>query len=356
MTDYLAAFITGLTTGGLSCLAVQGGLLTSSIARQVEKSVEQSVITKAGRKNRRGTRSQTDGIQSGRSAIAILVFLIAKVAAYTMMGLLLGLLGSTFDLTPVMRGWFQLAIGLFMLGNALRMFNVHPIFRYFSFEPPSVITRFIRRKARNADGDMLTPAFLGLLTVLIPCGVTQAMMALALATGKPVEGAVLMFAFTLGTSPVFFILAYLFTRLGSKLERGFLVVTAVLILALGVVSINSGLNLLGSPVSLSSLIGPKLTQQANLAATDLNAIVRINVENAGYSPNVVYAKAGVPVRLELVTDNTQSCTRAFTIPVLNVAEILPKTGTKVVDIPAQKAGKMSFSCSMGMYTGVIVFQ
>jgi sulfite exporter TauE/SafE len=356
MTDYLAAFITGLTTGGLSCLAVQGGLLTSSIARQVEKSVEQSIAFKTSRKNRRGSLSRAEPIPGGRSAIAILVFLIAKVAAYTMLGLMLGWLGSAFQLTPVMRGWFQLGIGLFMLGNALRMFNVHPIFRYFSFEPPSVVTRFIRRKARSADGELLTPALLGLLTVLIPCGVTQAMMALALATGNPVQGAVLMFAFTLGTSPVFFVLAYLFTRLGSRLERGFVVVTAILILALGVVSVNSGLNLLGSPVSISSLFAAKSGEQANLGADDNNSVVRINVENAGYSPNVVYAKAGVPVRLELVTDNTQSCTRAFTIPVLNVAEILPKTGTKVVDIPAQKAGKMSFSCSMGMYTGVIVFQ
>jgi len=29
-------FLTGLTTGGLSCLAVQGGLLTSIIANQKE--------------------------------------------------------------------------------------------------------------------------------------------------------------------------------------------------------------------------------------------------------------------------------------------------------------------------------
>ena len=32
MEPNLLAFITGLTTGGLSCLAVQGGLLASSIA------------------------------------------------------------------------------------------------------------------------------------------------------------------------------------------------------------------------------------------------------------------------------------------------------------------------------------
>ena len=29
-------FLTGITAGGLSCMAIQGGLLTSSLASQVE--------------------------------------------------------------------------------------------------------------------------------------------------------------------------------------------------------------------------------------------------------------------------------------------------------------------------------
>ena len=33
-------FLTGLTTGGLACLAVQGGLLTSVIANQKEQELE----------------------------------------------------------------------------------------------------------------------------------------------------------------------------------------------------------------------------------------------------------------------------------------------------------------------------
>ena len=33
-------FLTGLTTGGLSCLAVQGGFLASIIANQKEKELE----------------------------------------------------------------------------------------------------------------------------------------------------------------------------------------------------------------------------------------------------------------------------------------------------------------------------
>src|SRR5262245_16527971 len=50
----MVAFITGLTTGGLSCLAVQGGLLASSLARQIEQDyLEQSIQPK-----RRGKKQQ----------------------------------------------------------------------------------------------------------------------------------------------------------------------------------------------------------------------------------------------------------------------------------------------------------
>src|SRR5574342_121073 len=37
ISQLAVAFITGLTTGGLSCLAVQGGLLASSLAHQIEQ-------------------------------------------------------------------------------------------------------------------------------------------------------------------------------------------------------------------------------------------------------------------------------------------------------------------------------
>ncbi len=356
MVDYIAAFLTGLTTGGLSCLAVQGGLLTTSIAHQVEKDIERSISDKAGKKERQKNPASTGEKNSNARSAAILVFLLVKLGAYTGIGFILGWVGSAFQLTPTVRGWFQLAIGVFMMGNALRMLNVHPIFRYFSFEPPSFITRFIRRKARNGGNDLFTPAFLGLLTIFIPCGVTQAMMALALGTGNAIQGGLLMFAFTLGTSPVFFALAYLFTRLGAKLERGFLVLTAILVLVLSLVSMDSGLNLLGSPVSVTRLLSRTSAQQASLDSAEGSAMVRINVENTQYSPNVIYVKAGVPVRLELATEDVHSCTRAFTIPALKIAKLLPATGVEVLEIPPQKAGKLAFTCSMGMYTGVIVFQ
>jgi plastocyanin domain-containing protein len=81
------------------------------------------------------------------------------------------------------------------------------------------------------------------------------------------------------------------------------------------------------------------------------------VKNEGYFPQTLHAKANAPVALNLVTNRTFSCSRDFVIPALSFYELLPDTGTVVVDIPAQAPGtRMFFTCSMGMYTGLIVFE
>ncbi|HAX68334.1 MAG TPA: hypothetical protein DCY14_01880 [Anaerolineae bacterium] len=348
ISQIIVAFFTGLTTGGLSCLAVQGGLLASSLARQIEQDyVEQTAQNK---------KKQKASIRTN-SALPIALFLLSKLVAYTLLGALLGWLGSYLTFSPMTRALLMIAIGIFMVGNALRMFNVHPIFRYFSIEPPKFITRYIRKTAKGTD--TATPLFLGFLTVFIPCGVTQAMMATALGTGSMAMGAVLMFAFTLGTSPVFFIVAYLTTELGAKLEKFFMRFVAVLVLILGFVTLDSGLNLMGSPLSLQNLTRNWFPSQAeaNPVADSAQGEIILNVQNGGYFPATLKVPAGQDFTLNLVTDQTYSCARDFVIPALNFYKLLPDTGTVQVTIPAQKAGStIFFTCSMGMYTGQIVFE
>jgi sulfite exporter TauE/SafE len=353
MSQLVVAFVTGITTGGLSCLAVQGGLLASSLAHQIE----QDYVAGAGQKK---GKKQVE-VQRTNSALPIFLFLVSKLVAYTLLGALLGWLGSYLTLSPNSRAVLMIAIGVFMIGNALRMFNVHPIFRYFSIEPPKFITRYIRRTAKGTD--TATPVFLGFLTVFIPCGVTQAMMATALGTGSIAMGAALMFAFTLGTSPVFFIVAYLTTELGSRLEKFFMRFVAVAVLILGFVTLDSGLNLMGSPFSLQNLTrGWSSSPVESAAVTESGQPVErgeiyLNVENSGYSPAVMTAPANTELTLNLVTNETYSCARDFVIPKLNFYMLLPATGVMQTTIPPQKAGTTLFyTCSMGMYTGQIVFE
>ena len=347
----MVSFITGLTTGGLSCLAVQGGLLASSLAHQIERDYLELSTQPKKRGKKSPPRKHTN------TALPILLFLLAKLVVYTLLGILLGWAGSFLTLSPGTRAILMIAIGLFMVGNALRMFNVHPIFRYFNIEPPKFITRYIRRTAKGTD--TFTPLFLGALTVFIPCGVTQAMMAAALATGSPTTGAAMMFAFTLGTSPVFFIVAYLTTELGARMEKFFMRFVAVAVLLLGLVTLDGGLNLMGSPLSLQNLSRSLLPSENNASASQFVADGRLilNVENEGYFPQTLRADANTPVELSLVTDRTYSCARDFVIPALSFYELLPETGTVQVDIPAQPSGtRMFFTCSMGMYTGMIIFE
>ena len=350
--NLMVAFITGITTGGLSCLAVQGGLLASSLARQIE----QDYIEHVPQKRRQLKRHQETEVKRTNTALPILLFLASKLVTYTLLGALLGWLGSFLTLSPITRAFLMIAIGIFMVGNALRMFNVHPIFRYFNVEPPKFITRYIRRTAKGTD--TATPLFLGFLTVFIPCGVTQAMMATALGTGSALMGAALLFAFTLGTSPVFFIVAYLTTELGARLEKFFMRFVAIVLLVLGFVTLDGGLNLMGSPYSLTNLargLAPASSSATTASApsTDLTLMV----QNQGYFPQLLKASANEDVILSLITNNTYSCSRDFVIPDLNFYQLLPATGTVKVDIPAQLAGtRMFFTCSMGMYTGTIIFE
>jgi sulfite exporter TauE/SafE len=263
---------------------------------------------------------------------------------YTLVGFLLGLLGSTLTLTPHVLGFVQIFAGLFMMATALRMIDAHPIFRYFVITPP----RWAYKKLKHTS----TPALLGFLTILLPCGITQATMAVAVASGNPFSGAAIMFAFILGTSPVFFVLGATVVELLKK--KVFSYAAAAIIAVFAVLSINGGLNLTGSPYTLQNYW--RAATGANTAGVSANVTggvqnITIAVRSNGYTASANTIKRGVPVHLTLTTDNTIGCARAFTIPDLNISKVLPVSGTSFIDFTPQTAGRLAYSCSMGMYTG-----
>lgn len=316
------AFVTGLTTGGISCLAVQGGLLASSIE---EKNKWMSVTA----------------------------FLFFKLIAYIILGFLLGALGSTFLLTPKMMGTIQILAGVFMLWSAARILNIHPIFRYGVIQPPRWVYRLLKNQTQNAT--LFGPATLGFLTVLMPCGVTQATMAMAVASGNAILGASIMGAFVLGTSPIFYALGASMVELLKR--KVFSYAAAVVVVGFAITSINGGVALRGSFYTLQNIWKAATMDVSDLRAgqvagiTDGVQAVRIDVLNNGYRSDVTTLKAGVPVRLSLVTNNTQGCARAFTIPEFNITKTLPATGTQTVEFTPSKIGRLAFACGMGMYTG-----
>jgi uncharacterized protein len=339
--NLLTVFLTGLFAGALTCLAVQGGLLATSIAQREEEKLK-------------------DKTERSGNALPILSFLAAKLVAYTVLGFLLGWLGSLFRLSLSANIIIQLAVGAFMIGTALNLLNVHPIFRYFILQPPRFLTRMVRNRAKSAD--VFGPAILGAFTVFIPCGTTQAMMALAIASGNPISGAGILFAFVLGTSPLFFLLGYLATRLGGALQRQFMKVAAGAIILLAIFNINNAVALTGSNATLEN-IGSNVwcvlsycdshEASAQAAGPVTNATITIN--NDGYSPRSLTVKAGSEVKLKVVNNGGVGCTQALTIPKLNVQKIVPVglSDTVTFTAPNEPGTQLAFMCSMGMFRGTI---
>ncbi len=339
-------FLTGLTTGGLTCVAVQGGLLMSVIAN-----VDQKVF---------GKKTTNTGVK--KYLVPVLLFLSTKLFAHILLGFLLGALGSVVTLSLGVRLFFQAFSGLFMFATAMNLLDVHPIFRFVVIQPPRFIGRFIYKYSKDSES-FFAPAVLGLLTVLIPCGVTQAMEVLAINTGDPVAGATLMAAFVLGTIPLFSLIALAAAKLSESWKKTFYQVAATVLILVAVSSLNGVLEVLDAPITGSKIVRawndfwtPTPLKNKNLSfVKEIDGVskVTIDVNNTGYSPSYIRVKKGVPVELTLRTNKTYSCAVDFHLKAFGIREFLQPVGEKTVAFTPKQSGKFSFSCGMGMYTGVV---
>lgn len=339
-----AIFLTGLTTGGLSCLAMQGGLLASVIAN--EKGIE---LDKKKINNASYSFDQLDWLPVG-------LFLTAKLVSHTLLGFLLGWLGSQIELSLTARLIFQGIAALFMLATAANLLEIHPIFRYVVFQPPKFVQRIVRNSTKSKA--LFTPAILGFMTVLIPCGVTQAMEVLAITSGNAASGALIMFAFVLGTSPIFALVGIATAKLSEAFRQNFLRVAAATLVFLGLSSMNGILVVLDAPVTINKIVRPITYFFSEERFSQISTIngaqqVLINVKSNGYSPDYIKVKAEVPVQLTLQTKDTYSCASSFILKAFDIKVQLGPNDSKTVSFIPTKKGKYQFTCSMGMYTGTL---
>lgn len=334
-------FLTGLTIGGLTCLVVQGGLLASVIASR--KKLELSEKT---------SKSST--------LFAIAAFLTSKLFAYIILGFILGALGKTLAFSDRAQIIIQALAGVYMVGVALNLLNIHPIFKYFIIQPPRFLSKLVRKEAKSTE--VFAPALLGLLTVFIPCGTTLAMEALALSSGSSINGALVMGVFVLGTMPLFFGLGFTAATLGNFFREKFLKFAAFAILYLGITSINGSLVAVGSPISLQTLkelipveinLDDSVASNSQVRVEEGVQIADIAVLVNGYSPQYIQVHSNQPVKLNLTTDKTLGCTAGFRIPKLGVSKTLSSSSTDSVEFTPIEKGKLTWTCAMGMYTGVI---
>jgi len=328
LINLVSIFITGLVAGGLTCMAVQGGLLASAIAQRESESLKKND-------------------KNHLHVLPILAFLGAKLIAYTALGFLLGWVGSLFQLSLSMQFLLQMGVAVFMIGTALNILDVHPMFRYFALQPPHAVARLVRRQSKQRA--LFAPAILGAFTVFIPCGTTQAMMALAIASGSPIAGAVTMFTFVLGTVPVFFTLGYFMMKVSDIQEGRFMKIAAVAIIILALFNLNNALGLAGAGIPIGNY------SPSNSISAPASTTATISITARGYSPETIVLKTNSDVTLTITNADIVTCAAAFTIPQYGIQTVIrPGTSETVRFRTPTKPTTIPFMCSMGMYRGIII--
>jgi sulfite exporter TauE/SafE/plastocyanin domain-containing protein len=290
----------------------------------------------------------------------------SKLLSYVTVGLLLGAIGAAFNLGGI-RGWATIVAGLFMILVGLQLTGFFPQLRKLSFRPPKFLVRAIMKLRKRATAEeeaateaMVTPILFGLLTGLMPCGPLIAAEIAAAGSGSPVNGAIAMLGFGLGTIPVMLAFGSATSFISGKTVQKYMsMAAAVIVIVLGVVFLNRGAVLLGSPVSLNSVAQavagtPAGTGTAFGKGQDGVAEVKLTVKNTQFVPSTVQIPSGVPVRLVVDRQEDNACSDQIAIPQLGVLKNLAPNATTSVELPATQGGTYNLTCGMGMMSGSLV--
>jgi sulfite exporter TauE/SafE/copper chaperone CopZ len=197
---YGTAFLIGLIASVSTCMAVVGGLILSMSAN----------FTKGGA----GARPQV-------------LFHIGRLASFFLLGGVIGMVGSAFQLGSTGIFIMSLLVAVVLLILGVNLLDVFPWAEKLQPALPPAAGRYIQKlKKVNSTA---TPLLVGIATFFMPCGFTQSMQIYSLTTGSFWTGAFTMFSFALGTLPVLALLSFGLLGVRDETKMGILFKAAGLI-------------------------------------------------------------------------------------------------------------------------------
>ncbi len=165
---------------------------------------------------------------------------LARISMYTVLGAILGILGSQLTiLSPMAGAYAAWAIGIGLIAAAvlsiLKLMGATLVSTpdWLKLSPVKAISAAIKRTPKQ-----LHPILLGYGTAFLPCMTLTPAFAMAMNGGSGLGGAMLMAAFGLGTLPIMFFSPAITRKVIEKLpRRGAQVVAALFLIVAGVVTI-----------------------------------------------------------------------------------------------------------------------
>ncbi|MHB8959982.1 MAG: urease accessory protein UreH domain-containing protein [Candidatus Limnocylindrales bacterium] len=104
--------------------------------------------------------------------------------------------------------------------------------------------------------------------------------------------------------------------------------------------------------SVAASAAPSSAAPSAASATPAVQELRTYQDESGYGPSDATIKAGIPTKWHVDSRSQYGCSAYIVVPSLSI-EVVLKAGDNVIDLPALKAGKLEYTCAMGMYYGAI---
>jgi len=331
-SNLLVVLLVGLTAGVSTCMALVGGLVLG--------------ITSSYSQTHKYTSSFVKFTPH-------LFFNLGRIIGFFILGGLIGKVGSVFQISTGITGGLTVLIGSVMVFFGLQLIGIFPRLSSISLTLPKKLSRIfgISEKAEKTYSHIET-MILGGLTFFLPCGFTQAMQLFAIGSGSFLSGALVMSIFALGTAPGLLGIGGLTAFLKGSFSRYFYKFAGIVVIAMAIFNMGNGVNLLRTTGLLAaSSKSIAATQDSNVTIENGVQIVRMIQNASGYLPNSFTIKKDIPVKWIVKSEETRSCASSLVVPKLNIRVQLTEK-EQVFEFTPKELGEISFSCSMGMHTGV----
>ena len=202
--------------------------------------------------------------------------------------------------------------------------------------PKGLSQRILGRSAGHSS------FIIGLANGLMPCGPLQSMQLYALSTGSWWMGALSMLCFSLGTVPLMLCIGLIGGKLNQKFARPMRIVSAVLVVLMGMSMLVSGLALAGVGVAAAPM-----GEDGYAVLRDGVQYVYSEIDYGSYP--VITVQAGVPVKWTIHADESKltGCNNEIIVPAYKL-DIPLQAGENVVEFTPTETGVVPYTCWMGM--------
>ena len=321
---YSLLFMIGMLTS-VHCIAMCGGINLSQCIGQPVR--EEQIETK----------------RFWSTVRPSLLYNLGRVISYTVIGGVVGAMGSVVSFSGRSKGLVQLIAGIFMIIMGINMLGIFQGLRRVNLRMP----RIFRSKLRGIKKGN-SPFYIGLINGLMPCGPLQAMQLYSLSADSFLKGALAMFLFSLGTVPLMFGLGALSSILSKTFTEKIMSIGAVLVVILGISMLTSGLSLAGINVAASI----NQNESARIRIENGIQIVETYLEPGQYSN--IEVQAGMPVKwvIHVEKGSLNGCNNRIFIPYFEIEKKF-ELGKNTIEFMPTEEGTFSYSCWMGMIRGSI---